>query len=124
HWRTRKPAFRIELADGTRLTASGDHRFLTERGWKFVTRAVQGSQRPYLTGGNSLMGFGLIEDAPDFQRGADYQRGYLCGVVRGDGHLKTYQYERLTRAHGDQHKFRLAMTDTAALDRTALFLEA
>src|SRR5438874_1925332 len=38
HWRTRKPAYRVELADGTCLTASADHRVLTERGWKFVAR--------------------------------------------------------------------------------------
>src|SRR5262245_25759988 len=29
HWRTNKPAWRIRLADGTELVASGDHRFLT-----------------------------------------------------------------------------------------------
>ncbi len=39
HWRTRKPAFRITLADGTELVASGDHRFLTEGGWKLVRPA-------------------------------------------------------------------------------------
>src|SRR5688572_5308713 len=36
HWRTVKLAYRIRLADGTELVAGGDHRFLTERGWKFV----------------------------------------------------------------------------------------
>ncbi|HEX6955262.1 MAG TPA: Rv2578c family radical SAM protein [Agromyces sp.] len=36
-WSTRKPAYRITLADGTALVASGDHRFLTDRGWKYVT---------------------------------------------------------------------------------------
>lgn len=122
HWKTRKPSFRVQLADGTSLTASGDHRFLTERGWKFVTRAEPGLQRPYLTTGNSLMGFGKITPAAAFERGPDYRRGYLCGVIRGDGHLKSYRYERAGRASGDQHRFRLAMTDGAALDRTAKFL--
>jgi hypothetical protein len=37
HWGTRKPAYRITLEDGTELVASGDHRFLTDRGWKYVT---------------------------------------------------------------------------------------
>jgi DNA repair photolyase len=122
HWRTRKPAYQVKLADGTALTASGDHRFLTERGWKFVTRAEPGSQRPYLTTGNSLMGFGTIAPLATFNSGTDYRRGYLCGVIRGDGHLKSYRYERPGRANGDQHRFRLAMTGAAALDRTALFL--
>jgi len=122
HWKTRKPAYRVGLNDGTSLMASGDHRFLTERGWKFVSRAEPGVQRPHLTLGNSMMGFGAIARISDFGQQADYRRGYLCGVIRGDGHLKSYQYERAGRANGDQHKFRLAMTDAAALDRTASFL--
>ena len=50
HWETRKDAYRVTLEDGTELIASGDHRFLTERGWKYVIGAEQGPlQRPYLT---------------------------------------------------------------------------
>src|SRR5579862_4433841 len=36
HWSVIKPAYRITLADGTGLLAGPDHRFLTERGWRFV----------------------------------------------------------------------------------------
>src|SRR6266511_491874 len=36
-WSTIKPAYRITLEDGTKLITSGDHRFLTNRGWKYVT---------------------------------------------------------------------------------------
>lgn len=36
HWSTEKPAYRVTLGDGTVLTASADHRFLTERGWRAV----------------------------------------------------------------------------------------
>ena len=39
HWSTVKPAYRVFLEDGTQLVCSGDHRFLTERGWKYVTGA-------------------------------------------------------------------------------------
>ncbi|WP_193597735.1 Rv2578c family radical SAM protein [Microbacterium sp. YJN-G] len=56
-WSTRKAAFRVTLADGTELIASGDHRFLTDRGWKHVADAHEG-QRPHLTLNNRLMGFG------------------------------------------------------------------
>ena len=50
HWGTVKPAYRVTLADGTQLVASGDHRFLTAGGWKHVTGAMPGAeQRPYLT---------------------------------------------------------------------------
>lgn len=59
HWSVRKPAYRVALEDGTSLVCGGDHRFLTERGWKFVAGAMQGQgQRPYLTTNNKLMGTG------------------------------------------------------------------
>jgi DNA repair photolyase len=46
HWITYKPAFRVTLADGTQFTTSGDHRFLTTRGWRHVAE------------GDRLAGFG------------------------------------------------------------------
>jgi DNA repair photolyase len=59
-WSTRKHAFRISLEDGTEIVASADHRFLTERGWKHVTRQAPGEpQRPHLTTNNRLLGLGL-----------------------------------------------------------------
>ncbi|MFI4905198.1 MAG: radical SAM protein, partial [Steroidobacterales bacterium] len=59
HWSVIKPAHRITLEDGTVLVAGADHRFLTERGWKFVTGTQSGAaRRPHLTTGNKLMGTG------------------------------------------------------------------
>ncbi len=110
HWSVRKPAYRVTLADGTVLIAGGDHRFLTERGWKFVTGTMQGrGQRPYLTTKNKLMGTGAFVQQPE--KNHDYKRGYLCGVIRGDGHLASYEYKRAGRIHGNQHRFRLALID-------------
>ena len=92
HWSTVKPGYRITLEDGTELVASGDHRFLTERGWKHVTGAEQGpDQRPFLTTNNKLMGFGGFAEGP--RECAAYRRGYLCGMVRGDGHLRSGSYQ-------------------------------
>ena len=60
-WTTTKRAYRLALADGTEMVASGDHRFLTERGWRHVTGAMSGrEQRPYLTTDHRLMGFGSV----------------------------------------------------------------
>ncbi|HEU4803292.1 MAG TPA: radical SAM protein [Solirubrobacterales bacterium] len=57
HWETKKPAFAIRLENGTELIASADHRFLSDRGWKYVTGAEQGaSRRPHLTLSNRLLG--------------------------------------------------------------------
>ena len=59
HWQTFKRAHRVTLEDGTELIASGDHRFLSDRGWKHVTGAEQGPlQRPFLTTNNKLIGTG------------------------------------------------------------------
>jgi len=57
-WPTVKPAWRVTLDDGTRIVASGDHRFLTERGWTHVTAADRPAQRRFLTPDDSLLGTG------------------------------------------------------------------
>jgi DNA repair photolyase len=47
------------------LVASGDHRFLTDQGWKHVARPPDGRGRhPYLVPGSSLMGVGRFADGP------------------------------------------------------------
>ena len=122
HWQTVKPAYRITLEDGTRLIASGDHRFLTGRGWKHVTGTECGGplQRPHLTVNNKLMGVGAFAEPP--KDSADYRRGYLCGMIRGDGYLADYGYERQNGTHGHITSFRLALVDQEGLDRTRDYL--
>jgi DNA repair photolyase len=122
HWATKKPAYRIALEDGTELIASGDHRFLTDRGWKFVTGAEQGLlRRPHLTTNNKLMGTGGFARQPTDND--EYRRGYLCGMVRGDGHIGSYSYDRPGRTHADVHRFRLALADLDGLRRTRGYLD-
>jgi len=121
HWSTVKPAYRIRLEDGTHLVASGDHRFLTDRGWKYVTGREQGLfRRPYLTINNKLIGTGGIAVPP--KRGPDYQRGYLCGMIRGDGLLRSGSYPRNGREPGERQEFRLALVDLEALQRARAYL--
>jgi DNA repair photolyase len=120
HWRTVKSAYRVTLEDGTALVASGDHRFLTNRGWKHVTGRMNGAgRRPYLTTGNELMGTGQFAAPP--KDSTEYRRGYLCGLVRGDAHLGTYSYTRRSRADR-YHRFRLALIDREALARARHYL--
>ncbi|HEY0937340.1 MAG TPA: intein-containing Rv2578c family radical SAM protein, partial [Trebonia sp.] len=118
HWSTVKPAYRITLEDGTKLVASGDHRFLSDRGWKHVTGADQGpDQRPFLTTDNKLTGFGGFAEPP--KKSVFYQRGYLCGMIRGDARLGRYVHPRTGKVN---HGFRLALTDVEALRRTNQYL--
>ena len=124
HWSTIKPAYRVMLEDGSELIASGDHRFLTTRGWKHVVGEQHGrGRRPHLTIGSSLLGTGGF--APSPKCSSDYERGYLCGIVRGDGTLASYTYERGGRRRPAlSHRFRLALCDPEALDRADRYLFA
>jgi DNA repair photolyase len=117
HWMTIKPVWAVTLEDGTRILASSDHRFLTNRGWKHVTNSARHEpDRPHLTTNNTLLGTGRFADPP--KQSADYKRGYLCGLIRGDALLKAYEYDS-----GTAHRFRLALADFEALRRAQRFLE-
>ena len=121
HWQTVRPAYRVALEDGTSLVASEDHRFLTGRGWKYVTGTQQGSaRRPHLTINSELMGVGRFAEPP--KESADYRRGYLCGMIRGDGHIGVHSYQPRSGGSYVAYRFRLALVDSEALDRTSRYL--
>jgi DNA repair photolyase len=82
-WTTVKPAFRVTLRDGTQLIASGDHRFLTDRGWRHVAGGACQDQRQVLAPGDRLVGTGHFATAP--KGGVEYQCGYLAGIAAGYG---------------------------------------
>jgi DNA repair photolyase len=120
-WATVKPAYRITAGENTTLIASGDHRFLTNRGWKYVTGAENGpQQRPFLTLNNRLVGTTAFPDPP--KEDEEYRRGYLCGMIRGDGSIGTYTYKRQNGSPNTVHRFRLALTDLEALARAQRYL--
>jgi DNA repair photolyase len=127
-WGTVKHAYRVTLEDGTEIVASGDHRFLTERGWKYVAPLPKGDgQRPYLTTNNRLQGFGLGMVADAYAtppESPDYRRGYLTGMIRGDGMLFDGTYARKTGGRTRVTMFRLALADDEALTRSQDYLAA
>jgi DNA repair photolyase len=124
HWSTIKPAYRVVLEDGTEIVCSGDHRFWTARGkWKHVTGAECGRlRRPHLTLNDKLMGVGKFAAGPDHNE--DYRAGYLCGMIRGDGHLASRDYPRPNGRKWTHHLFRLALVDMEGLRRTREYLRA
>lgn len=122
HWSVIKPAWRITLEDGTELVSSADHRYLTERGWKFITGTQCGAaRRPHLTTGNKLMGTGAFARPPEHDE--DYRTGYLCGMIRGDGSLGEYSHFRVGRGNSPQYDFRLALCDGEAMARSQDWLQ-
>lgn len=121
-WSSIKPAWSVELEDGTRLIASEDHRFLSDCGWKHVVEAQHGAlRRPHLTTGSRLLGPGGCVAPPALDD--DYRRGYLCGLIRGDGRLGAHPHKRADRTAGVVHGFRLALADDEALTRAGEYLE-
>jgi DNA repair photolyase len=121
-WRTTKPAHRVTLADGTTVVASGDHRFLSDRGWTHVAGAASGGgRRPHLTTSDRILGPGRLPSPP--KQTAAYEVGYLTGVLRGEATPGTSACcgTRRTRV---VHRFRLALADVEALDRSQAYLLA
>jgi DNA repair photolyase len=121
HWETYKPAYRLMLADGTTLTASAEHRFLSDRGWKYVTGTEQGrDRRPHLSAGNKLLGVGMTTGtlAPT----SYYRQGYLCGMIRGDGYRGGRKYALRREGQAISSHFRLALADREALQRSSSYL--
>jgi DNA repair photolyase len=121
HWSTVKPAYRVVLADGTQLVCSGDHRFLTERGWEHVSGAESGPmRRPVLTVSSTLMGTGGFAEPP--QQTAAYRRGYLCGIIRPDTTIGHYAYAPRYYDESSVHSFRLALAGREGLARMSDYL--
>lgn len=118
-----KQAYRIETEDGTVVICSGDHRWLTDRGWKYTCPSEDG-QRPYLTTNNSIRKVGSAHKTPE--ESDDYKIGYLAGMIRGDANLAIYDYSDKRRKSGKtmgiQHRFRLALKDLCAINRTKKYL--
>lgn len=115
HWQTLKRAYRIVLADGTTLVASGDHRFLTDAGWCHVTNG--GTKRRELAVGASFVGTGDLGVTPE--AGFEYMRGYVCGTVRGE----RTAFERLRRRRkAPSERARLRLVDLEGLRRTRRYL--
>jgi DNA repair photolyase len=122
--KTIKLAYRVTLSDGRSVICSADHRWLTERGWKYTTDGD--IERSHLTVNNSIRDIGRPVLTPPLS--LLYMTGYLAGIISGDANLAVYDYSARKRPSGKmmgkQYRFRLALKDGEALDRAAEYLEA
>ena len=130
-WTTKKQVYEIELENGMKAKCSGDHRWLTERGWKFTTGEMGGpNQRPYLTTNNVIRTVSAPNTTPLITD--DYRLGYLSGMIRGDGNIGHYGPKRKTITRKDRpgiyvrkislHTFSLRLTDIEPLIRVKEYL--
>ncbi|MEN3332950.1 MAG: hypothetical protein V7641_2315, partial [Blastocatellia bacterium] len=126
---TLKEAFEVVLENANRVICSGDHRWLTDRGWKYTTGKMLGeTRRPYLTTNNFIQGIGHARQTPPETE--EYRKGYLAGMIRGDGMLAKYDYSGKYKRHNRkqaqtndiQYHFRLALSDFEALKRAKKYL--
>lgn len=121
HRTTVQEAYRVKLADGTEMIAGADQCFLTYRGWKHVAGSEQGPRRrPHLTVGAHVLGTGHFAASPPTSE--SYRHGYLCGLIRGDGHVGSYSCTPPGKAPWIKHNFRLALMDDEALERARGYL--
>jgi DNA repair photolyase len=102
HWSTTKPAHRLRLRDGTEIVASGEHRFLTDRGWRHLTGGwCRSGRRPRMHPGSALLGPGPLAAGAVHTPG--YRQGYLCGLIGADTAAafpsERLELEALGRAH-------------------------
>lgn len=122
-WETEKPSYKVTLENGTELICSGDHRWLTNRGWKYTTGSTTGNERrSFITTKNRIMGFSSCIDTSMWKETEMYMRGYLSGVIRGDGELSMYDYSGKRREKDIQYHFRLAVRDVNITERTKEYL--
>ena len=111
HWSTAKPAHRVRLAGGTELVTSGEHRLLSDQGWRHVSPGwCRSGRRRHLRRGSALLGPGPF--GPSRPHTGAYRQGYLCGIVRGD----------TSGATGADRAFPSAHLELEALGRAHHFL--
>jgi len=122
-WITRRKSFKIELEDGTSLICSASHRWLTNRGWKYTIGSMSGkNKRPYLTLNNKIRKIYDINDKfIHLEETKSYKKGYLSGMIYGDGSLCVKSIEEQQKKYG-HYSFRLALKDIEPLKRCEQYL--
>lgn len=128
---SKKQVYEIELQNGMKAKCSKDHRWLSTRGYKYVTGSETGQdRRPFLTINNNIRILSPLMLSLHITE--DYMKGYLSGIIRGDAHIGTHTYEREVfrkdrqnnpyHRKDTQHQFLLRLKDISGIERTKQFL--
>ena len=105
--KVRKQRCRITFENGISIVCSTDHKFLTNDHHRWIeARNLRLNSKLY-----SLM----LKPPELFIENEKYKKGWLAGVIDGDGTLKHYKY--------NVWQFRLAMIDKEAIDRAENYLK-
>lgn len=120
--KSEKASYKITLEDGTELICSDNHKWLSNRGWKYTIGEMTGeNRRPYLTTNNYLKKYKL-DSSKKMEETEDYKLGYLSGIIRGDGNLTEHHYVNEYRVNNQYH-FRLAQKEEEGILRTENYLK-
>lgn len=122
-WNTKSIGYKITLSDGGEVICSGNHKWLTNRRWK--STIPQELDKSMLTKNNLIMGLGLRLTSTQIQS-IEYKKGYLSGIIRGDATLGIYKYTKDSNYGKEEtlYRFRLALKEQEAIERTYEFLYA
>lgn len=116
-------AYKITLKNGKTFICSGNHQWLTNRGWKYTIGAMSGEdRRPYITTNNNFLGFETLHDVGYFDEDDEYKKGYLRGIILGDGNLGIYDYSDKRRKKDIQYHFRLALKNESLTMKAKKYL--
>ena len=101
--RRSSPRIGVMLEDGTELVASGDHRFLTRRGWKHVSAREHGAdRRPHLTLNDHCSGRAASPRPPARTptTGAAISAGWSVATRTSARTVRTSQRRSRSTSHG------------------------
>jgi DNA repair photolyase len=120
-WTTIKPMYKITLDNGIIVKCSGDHRWLTNRGWKYTINNESGIDRAHLTVNNSIMM--LSEQVITADESEMYKRGYLSGAIKGDAHHDTHEvFNTVKNKYEILYQFNLRAMDIEMIGRVKNYL--
>ena len=106
--------FKLITEQGS-IELTSDHPYLTSKGWRTIERVL-----PCKLRGRSLNKIKRPFIPIDNQEETlSYKKGYLAGLIDGDGLLRQYNYkDNLT-----YYRFRIALKDEQALERATSYLK-